>query len=519
MSNPSTRPTLPIVILGHVDHGKSTLIGRLLHDSGALPEGKVAALETASKRRGMPFEWSFVMDALKAERDQGITIDTSRIGFRHEGRDYLIIDAPGHREFLKNMLTGAAAAEAALLVIDVIEGLSEQTRRHAVLAKLLGIKHLAVIVNKMDRCGYAEASFDAMSRAIGQYLSELALEPLAIIPVSAREGDMIAARSDALAWYRGPTVLEALATIPGAEQDADRPLRLPVQDVYKFDDRRIIVGRIETGRLRVGDLIRFFPGERSARIASIESWNATQAVSAVSGQSVGITLDEDIFVERGQVASLSTRAPALARRLRLRIFHFGRTPLTPGESLRLTIGLATHQVVVEEVESVIDLGSLSPRAAREVAPNDIADIVVGSRTAIAADDVAEGGHLGRGVLRRGHDLIAGCVIETIIEAVNLEVVGPNRNVSPVHSAVGAAERAAMFGHRGGILWLTGLSGAGKSTLAVALEGELFRRGWQVVLLDGDSLRHTLNADLGFGSEDRAENLRRIGAVARHLAEN
>src|SRR5215472_900212 len=234
-----------VVIVGHVDHGKSTLIGRLLHDTGSLPEGKVAALQEASRRRGMPFEWSFVMDALKVERDQGITIDTTRMRFKSALRDYLIIDAPGHAEFLKNMLTGAAAAEAAILVVDVVEGMGEQTRRHAFLLHLLGIREIVVAVNKMDCVAYAEDRFAAVASAVRSYLAGLDLEATAIVPISARQGDMIAHRSVPPTWYHGPTVLEALDALKGAGADLDRPLRLPVQDVYKFDERRIIVGRIE----------------------------------------------------------------------------------------------------------------------------------------------------------------------------------------------------------------------------------------------------------------------------------
>ncbi|HEX9488868.1 MAG TPA: adenylyl-sulfate kinase [Stellaceae bacterium] len=511
---------LPIVIVGHVDHGKSTLIGRLLHDTGALPDGKVAALQEASRKRGMPFEWSFVMDALKVERDQGITIDTTRIRFSSDARDYVIIDAPGHAEFLKNMLTGAAAAEAAILVVDVIEGMSEQTRRHAFLLKLLGIREIIVAVNKMDRCGYAQDAFDAASRNVADYLAGLDLAAAAIIPISARNGDMIAHRSVPPSWYDGPTVLQALDALAGAPSEADRPLRLPVQDVYKFDERRIIVGRIDAGRLRVGDRLRFSPGERSARIASIESWNAQAAVSAAAGQSVGLTLDEDIFVERGQVASAPDAAPYAAARLKLRLFHFGHAPLQAGDAVKLQIGLAEHAATVEAVESVVDINDLTRRSAEAVGRNDIADVVVHSRTAIAVETAVEGRHLGRGILRRGYHIVAGFLVEAVLDAPQAApVAGVARHITPVTSAVSHAERSAAWGHAGGVLWLTGLSGAGKSTLALALERELFRRDYRAVLLDGDSLRRTLNADLGFGEAERAENVRRIGAVAQHLAES
>jgi bifunctional enzyme CysN/CysC len=506
-----------IVIAGHVDHGKSTLIGRLLHDTGSLPEGKVAALREASRRRGMLFEWSFVMDALKVERDQGITIDTTRMRFKSALRDYLIIDAPGHVEFLKNMLTGAAAAEAAILVVDVVEGMGEQTRRHAFLLHLLGIREIVVAINKMDCVAYAQERFETVARAARTYLAGLDLEATAIIPISARQGDMIAHRSVPPSWYEGPTVLEALDALKGAGEDLDQPLRLPVQDVYKFDERRVVVGRIEAGWLRVGDRLRFSPGERSARIASLETWNAQPMVTAVAGQSIGLTLDEDIFVERGQVASAPEAAPLTARRLKLRIFHFGHAPLLPGDAVQLQIGLAEHAAVIEAVERVVDVNSLTSHAAAAVQRNDVADVVVTSRSPIAVDDPAQGRHLARGILRRGYEVIAGCLLEAALDVRQPAVA--LRHVTPVSSALTPAERGAAWGHAGGVLWLTGLSGAGKSTLAHALEKELFRRQWRAVLLDGDTLRQSLNADLGFSEHDRAENVRRIGAVARLLAES
>ncbi|HEV8026010.1 MAG TPA: adenylyl-sulfate kinase [Stellaceae bacterium] len=506
-----------IVIAGHVDHGKSTLIGRLLHDTGSLPEGKVAALREASRRRGMLFEWSFVMDALKVERDQGITIDTTRMRFKSALRDYLIIDAPGHVEFLKNMLTGAAAAEAAILVVDVVEGMGEQTRRHAFLLHLLGIREIVVAINKMDCVAYAQERFETVARAARTYLAGLDLEATAIIPISARQGDMIAHRSVPPSWYEGPTVLEALDALKGAGEDLDQPLRLPVQDVYKFDERRVVVGRIEAGWLRVGDRLRFSPGERSARIASLETWNAQPMVTAVAGQSIGLTLDEDIFVERGQVASAPEAAPLTARRLKLRIFHFGHAPLLPGDAVQLQIGLAEHAAVIEAVERVVDVNSLTSHAAAAVQRNDVADVVVTSRSPIAVDDPAQGRHLARGILRRGYEVIAGCLLDAALDVRQPAVA--LRHVTPVSSALTPAERGAAWGHAGGVLWLTGLSGAGKSTLAHALEKELFRRQWRAVLLDGDTLRQSLNADLGFSEHDRAENVRRIGAVARLLAES
>jgi bifunctional enzyme CysN/CysC len=517
MRESQARRALAIVIVGQVDHGKSSLIGRLLHETGSLPEGKVAALEQASRRRGMPFEWSFVMDALKAERDQGVTIDTARIRFKGERRDYVVIDAPGHAEFLKNMLTGAAAAEAAVLVVDVVEGMSEQTRRHAFLLKLLGVREIIVVINKMDCCGYDRAAFAAVAVDVRGYLAGLGREPAAVIPASAREGDGLVRRSASLGWYSGPTLLEALEAMAGAAPVTDQPLRFPVQDVYKFDDRRVIVGRIAAGRLRVGDRLCFSPGGRIARIASIEGWNAPPTVTAVAGQSIGMTLDDEIFVERGQVASTEGALPPIARRLKLRLFHFGRQPLAPEDEVKVQIGSAERVATVETIERVIDVNDLTSKPAAFVGCNDIADVVVACRTPLAADEGARGGDLGWGILRRGYDVIAAIRVEAALDA--RQEPAARRNITPVASAVAAGERRAAWGHPGGVLWLTGLSGAGKSTLARAAEKELFHRGWRAVLLDADSLRHTLSADLGFSEAERGENVRRIGAVAQLLAES
>src|ERR1700736_6693126 len=240
------RPSLSIVMVGHVDHGKSTLIGRLLHETGSLPEGKLDALKAVSARRGMRFEWSFLLDALQTERDQGITIDTSQIRFRTPSRDIVLIDAPGHVEFLRNMITGAAQADAALLIIDAAEGVRDQTRRHGYLLHLLGIREVAVIINKMDRVNFDEQRFRDIEAEISTHLVNLGLNPIAVIPISARDGDGVTRRTDLIAWYGGPTVVETLDSFMPARQAEELALRLPVQAVYKFDDRRIVAGRVET---------------------------------------------------------------------------------------------------------------------------------------------------------------------------------------------------------------------------------------------------------------------------------
>jgi bifunctional enzyme CysN/CysC len=271
---------LKIVIVGHVDHGKSTLVGRLIHETGSLPEGKFEAIKAMSERRGMPFEWAFLMDAIQAERDQGITIDTTQIRFKTKKRAYVIIDAPGHTEFLKNMVTGAASSEAALLLIDAHEGVQEQSRRHGYLLHLLGVRQVAVLVNKMDLVGWSADRFGEVAETYRGYLNDLGVEPACIIPISAREGDNITRHSPHMPWYQGLSVVRALDAFESTDQPTERPLRLPVQDVYKFDQRRIIAGRIESGRLEVGDEVIFSPSNKTTRIKSIEAWNVREVPSA-----------------------------------------------------------------------------------------------------------------------------------------------------------------------------------------------------------------------------------------------
>ena len=502
---------LRIVVVGHVDHGKSTLVGRLLHETGALPDGKVEYLKEVCDKRGMPFEWAFVMDALQAERDQGITIDTSQLRFHSGKRPVLIIDAPGHKEFLKNMITGAASAEAALLIVDAAEGVQEQTRRHGYLLHLLGLTQIAVAVNKMDLVAWSEARFHEVEAEIRAYLGEIGVTPTQIIPVSARSGDNVRDRSAAAQWYQGPTIIDALDGFQSAASATDLDLRLPVQDVYKFDTRRIIAGRIESGRLKVGDRLVFSPSGKAACVASVEGWagDHVSTLAAGAGQAVGVTLDEPIFVERGQIAHLGDAAPIIAYALRARIFWLGREALKVGARLKLKLATAEYPVEVSVIERVVDVEDLKNHAGTEVGRNAVAEIVLRSRAPMAIDPFADNARLGRFVLVQGYDIVGGGIVA--------DAVGESANLTEVEHKVTLEARARANGHQGGVLWLTGLSGAGKSTIAMELERRLFLRGWQVTVLDGDNVRTGLNADLGFAEADRAENIRRVGEVAHLFA--
>ncbi|HNL90001.1 MAG TPA: GTP-binding protein, partial [Nitrospira sp.] len=287
--------SLNIVIVGHVDHGKSTLVGRLYADTGSLPEGKLEKVQAICRQQGKEFEYAFLFDAFLEEQEQGITIDTARTFFIWNERQYIIIDAPGHKEFLKNMISGAARAEAALLLIDAVEGVREQSKKHGYLLSLLGVTQFAVVVNKMDLVGYRQDVFDGIEKEYREFLGQFRAVPQQMIPVSAKMGDNIAVRSRHMNWYQGPTVLDTLALFKKEQVRSEQPLRFPLQDVYKFDARRILAGRITAGRLKVGDHLVFSPSNKTAIVQSIEGFNVDPPSSeAQAGQSVGITLDEQI---------------------------------------------------------------------------------------------------------------------------------------------------------------------------------------------------------------------------------
>ncbi len=510
-----------IVIVGHVDHGKSTLIGRLLYDTDSLPPGKVEELEAVSARRGMAIEWSFVLDAFQAERDQAVTIDTTQIWFKTALRDYVIIDAPGHREFLKNMVSGAASADAAIVVVDAAEGVREQSRRHAYLLHLLGIRQVAVVVNKMDLVAFDQARFDEVSKEITEYLTSIGVTPMVIVPISARDGDNIAKRSRRTSWYDGPTVLSALDGFHGHLGLGVQPLRLPIQDVYKFDARRILAGRIESGNLAVGDTLMFSPSNKTARVHSIEAWpEDARAESVGAGESVGFTLDEQIFVERGEIASHVETPPKLSNVFHARLFWLGHKPLTVGSRYKLKLLTQEAEVSVQSIERIVDTQTLENSDGDAVERNAVAEVTLRSRQVLALDNYHDLPKTGRFVLIEDYDTVGGGVIS--LEGLpdqRQAVTVKSTNVISVEHRLTADNRATRNGHHGGVLWFTGLSGAGKSTLAMEVEQRLFAKGYQVYVLDGDNVRRGLNANLGFSPEDRTENIRRVGEAAALFADS
>jgi bifunctional enzyme CysN/CysC len=514
--NGTTRPQVRIVIVGHVDHGKSTLVGRLLHETGSLPEGKLEMLKEVSARRGMPFEWSFLLDALQTERDQGITIDTTQIRFRTRSREVVLIDAPGHAEFLRNMITGASQADGAVLIIDALEGVRDQTRRHGYLLHLLGIKQVAVVVNKMDRVHFGADRFREISDEISAHLTGLGVTPTAIIPISARDGDGVAELTARIGWYQGPTVVEAIDTLEPARPLEQLALRLPVQAIYKFDDRRIVAGRIESGHLKAGDEIVIMPAGKIAKIKSVESWPVTPLTGRHgAGRSVGITLDRELFIERGDVIAHAGATPRDTRRIRARIFWLHDKPLSKGDQILIRLGTRESRASVVAIEKAVDPGELSNAETTAIARNHVGEIDISLAQPIAADPYADNPRTGRLVIEVNGRIAGGGLVLSVDagqRAVPVDIV-------PVESALRPEERSARFHHNGAVIWLTGLPGSGKSTLARALERRLFSRGGSPILLDGDTLRAGLNNDLGFSPQDRSENIRRLAEVATHLARN
>ena len=509
---------LKIVFVGHVDHGKSTLIGRLLTETNSLTEGKMEEIRKACLAERRPFEYAFLLDALSEEQEQNITIDTTQIQFRSAHRGYVIIDAPGHHEFLKNMITGAANADAAVVVIAADEGVREQSRRHGQLVKLLGIRQVIVAVSKMDLVGYEEERFRQIETVYAAYLQDLGLTARAFIPLSGSTGENVASSASAMPWFKGPDLLKVLDELDGAGSAVELPLRFPIQDVYRAANRRILAGRIESGTLRIGDQLVFAPHNKTARVATIERWGAAATESAVAGESIGITLSDHIFIERGHIASHEVDSPIESNRLHAKVFWIGREPLQVGARYRLKLVSQDVECQVAALTNVLDAATLDTASAArsELRANEVAEVTLQTRAPLAFDNHDRVATLGRFVLADGPDLVGGGIIFGAVYTSRKEI--KSQNIFWSESEITAQRRAARNEHRGAVIWLTGLSGAGKSTIASALERELFQRAMHTYVLDGDNLRHGLNSNLGFAPEDRAENIRRVSEVAKLMAD-
>ncbi|MBI5543397.1 MAG: 50S ribosome-binding GTPase [Deltaproteobacteria bacterium] len=444
---------LRIVITGHVDHGKSTLIGRLFYDTGSLAEERYREIRLTCEKQGRPFEFAFLTDALEEERVQNVTIDTAQSFFKSARRPYVIIDAPGHKEFLKNMVTGAAAADAAVLLVDGAEGVREQTRRHAYLLSLLGLEQVVVAVNKLDLVGWRQEAFEQVEAEVRALLGSLKLTPSFVVPCSAREGDNIAQRSRRMPWYPGPTILEALDRFEPKPAPEGLPLRFPVQDVYALPGKRIYVGRVETGTLRRGDSVVLAPSGKRSRVATIERFGSEGAEGverARCGEAVGLTFADELFVERGEV--VGTGEPAIAAaELRASLFWLGQRPLALGGQYLLKLGTAEVEARVTAIEERIDCSTLEvlERSASKVEAPEAATVLFELRRPIAAEPFESNPLLGRFVVVDGGFVAGGGIVrEARTQAgsaghvVSLEMrlrAGPHGNVVDLTTAADAVE--------------------------------------------------------------------------------
>jgi bifunctional enzyme CysN/CysC len=407
---------MDIVIVGHVDHGKSTVIGRLLADTGSLPEGKLESIREYCARNARPFEYAFLLDALKDEQAQGITIDTARTFFKSDKRDYVIIDAPGHIEFLKNMVTGAARAEAAVLVIDAKEGIQENSKRHGYLLSMLGIKQIVVAVNKMDLVDYSREAFENIRDEYVAFLARIGATPRFFVPIAAFPGEGMIGPSDKMPWYKGPDLLAAVDAFEKAPAKDNQPFRLPVQDVYKFtargDDRRITTGRVESGTLRVGDKVVFYPSMKSSTVKSIEEFSAPVRNSVEAGYSTGVTLSSQLYVGRGELmARADEAAPQVSDRVRANVFWMGRAPLRMGKDYLLKLGTAKVPARLEHVNFKIDASeSGGDTSADMVERHDVADVVLQLRKPIAFDPTSLLEATGRFVIVDDYEIAGGGIV-------------------------------------------------------------------------------------------------------------
>ena len=403
---------LKIVFVGHVDHGKSTIIGRLLYDTNSLPQGIIDKVQRIADETGKDFEFAYLLDAFAEERQQGITIDTTQLKFSTTKRDYLIIDAPGHKEFLKNMISGAANANAAFLVIDAQAGVQEQSRRHAYLLSLLGIKKIFVLVNKMDLVKYSAMRFLEVSDDIKNFLATINITPQRIIPISGFVGDNVTEQAKNLSWYAGDTLIDTLDKISGVDENFNAELRLPIQDVYKFDERRIIVGRIESGKLNVGDKIKIFPEGRETFITEIAFWQARdKKIFATTGESVGIIVADEFFNKRGEMITLARDKPQISNRFRSSVFWLGKNFLTVGKSYKLKLATAEITATVEKIIRTVDASTLQRQESSSALKlNDVGEIIFKLKDKIAFDEFGKFQATGRFVLIDGYDVAGGGII-------------------------------------------------------------------------------------------------------------
>ena len=508
-------PTLRLLTCGSVDDGKSTLIGRLLYEQKLIFDDQLSALERDSKKFGTvgpEIDFALLVDGLEAEREQGITIDVAYRYFATPRRSFIVADAPGHEQYTRNMATGASNADLAILLVDARKGLLTQTHRHAIIASLLGVRHVALAVNKIDLVGYDEATFRRIAAAFADFAKPLGFRSTVAIPVSARYGDNVSSPSPQTPWYGGPALVDHLERVEVEEDRRQAPFRLPVQWVNRPNpDFRGYAGTIASGVIRRGDaIVVAASGQRSA-VARILAADR-EAEEAGAGEAVTLTLADEIDIARGDVLARPDARPEVADQFTAHLIWMSPERLLPGRSYLLKIGARTTPATVTELKHRIDVDNLDKLAAKTLALNEVGLANIATTMPVAYDPYVENRETGAFILidrTTNETVAAGMIAHGLRRATNIHRQG---------LTVTREAHAAVKHQRPAILWFTGLSGAGKSTIANLVESTLLARGVHTILLDGDNVRHGLNKDLGFTAADRVENIRRVAEVARLMTD-
>ncbi len=517
-----------IVVVGHVDHGKSTIIGRLLAETKSLPEGKLEQVKLNCERNSKPFEYAFLLDALKDEQAQGITIDSARVFFHTDKRNYIIIDAPGHIEFLKNMISGAARAEAAFLVIDAAEGVQENSRRHGYMLAMLGIKQVAILVNKMDLVDYQEAIFLNIRKEYEDFLAQIDIHAKNFIPVSGREGDNLAETSEKMPWYQGQTALKVLDSFEKEKPALDKPFRMPVQDVYKFtakgDNRRIVAGTVDSGKISVGDEVVFYPSGKKSHVKSIEGFACSPQDRTSAGYAMGFTLEEQIYITRGEIAAKTSEAqPENTSHLLVSLFWLGKKPLSKKKNYFLKLGTAKVTARLEEVHRVINASDLSSSDQQEkIQRHEVAECTLKLNQTIAFDKAEELAATSRFVIIDEYEICGGGIIRKGLKDKQSIIRDQVflRNYKWEKSIISRENRSEKYNQRPTLILITGQKNVGKKSLAKSLESRLFADGKLVYFLGIGNVVYGIDADLKKNKEEtqakRQEHLRRLSEVAHIL---
>jgi bifunctional enzyme CysN/CysC len=507
---------LRFITCGSVGDGKSTLIGRLLYESKLLFEDELVALQEDSRRLGTPggrLDFALLLDGLAAEREQGTTIDVAYRFFATDARKFIVADTPGHEQYTRNMVTGASTADAAVLVVDARKGVLVQTRRHSYLVSLLGIRHIAVAVNKMDLVGYSEDAFRAIADEYADFAARIALPDVTFIPVSALTGDNVLVPSEKLAWHRGPTLMGYLESVPVDEERLQRSaFRMPVQWVNRpHQDFRGFAGTIASGFIEAGARVRVQPSGRETAVARIVTAEG-DLERAVAGQSITLTLADDVDVSRGDVISRADDPAEVADQFEATVVWMTDEALLPGRPYLLKIGARTVNAQIGEMKYKMNVSSLEHVAAKTLALNEVGVCNLSLDHPIAFDAYKDNRETGGFILidRVSNATVGAGMLDFALRRAH--------NIQLQALDVNKTARAQMKGQKPCVLWLTGLSGAGKSTVANLVEKRLHALGRHTYLLDGDNVRHGLNKDLGFTDVDRVENIRRIAEVAKLMVD-